>query len=294
LKIAFLQPGGIYMLKIALPNKGALHDDAVLLVKEAGYSCKPTGRELVIQDEKNEVEFFFLRPRDIAVYVGTGLLDLGITGRDLVMDSEIRTEELLPLQFGTSKFCYAVPQGSNLSIKNFNGIRIATSYPFLLARDLENRKISANIVKLDGAVEISIRLGVADAIADVVESGRTIEQAGLRIIGDPVMISEAVLIKRRDTTDVPKEVKRFIGRLKGIIVAREYVMIEYDVEKKKLAQACGITPGIESPTIAPLAEENWAAVKAMAKRMEVNKIMDDLEVLGARGILVTDIRTCRL
>jgi ATP phosphoribosyltransferase len=282
------------MLRIAIPNKGALHEETVSLVKEAGYSCKPTGRELVIPDEKNGVEFFFLRPRDIAVYVGTGLLELGITGRDLAHDAEISTEELLALGLGGSRFCYAVPRESGLTVNGLGGKRIATSYPVLVKRDLTSRNISAQVIKLDGAVEVSVRLGVADAIADVVESGRTLEQAGLMITGDPVLVSEAIVIGCRTRLYNAVEAQRFIERLKGIIVAREYVMIEYDVEKTKVASACAITPGIESPTISPLADEHWVAVKAMTRRKDVNIIMDELASLGARGIIVTDIRTCRL
>ncbi len=282
------------MLRIAIPNKGSLHEETVFLVKEAGYSCKPTGRELVIHDEKNSVEFFFLRPRDIAVYVGTGLLEIGITGRDLAADAEVETEELLALGFGASRFCYAVPRDSGLTVSGFGGKRIATSYPLLVKRDLAKRGIEAQVIKLDGAVEVSVRLGVADAIADVVESGRTLEEAGLRITGDPVLASEAIVIGCASGQYDKAEAARFVDRLKGIIVAREYVMIEYDVEKKKLEKACRITPGIESPTIAPLADEDWVAVKAMTRRKDVNSIMDELAALGALGIIVTDIRTCRL
>jgi len=282
------------MLQIALPNKGALSDDAVALVKEAGYRCRRSDRELRLSDAANGVEFYFLRPRDIAVYVGDGVLDLGITGRDLARDSGAGVTELMALGFGRSAFRYAVPRDSGLTPERFGGLRIATSYPSLVAADLAARGLSATIVRLDGAVEVSIQLGVADAIADVVESGETLRQAGLCVVGEPVLQSEAVLIARSGLETVGGEVRTFVRRLEGIIVARDYVMVEYDAPEDCLDAACRITPGLESPTVAPLSKTGWVAVKAMARRSDVNRIMDDLQAVGARGIIVTDIRTCRI
>lgn len=282
------------MLRVALPNKGVLSDEAVDLVREAGYRCRRTGRELVVRDGDNGVEFIFLRPRDIAVYVGGGVLDVGITGRDLVADSEAGVVELLALRFGRSTFRYAVPRQSLLSPGDFAGLRIATSYARIVEADLRRRGLSARIVRLDGAVEVSVQLGVADAIADVVESGKTLEEAGLKAVGEPILESEAVLIARDRGVAEHDGVGTMIERLRGIVLAREYAMVEYDIPRDQLAAACGITPGIESPTIAPLSKEGWVAVKAMASRRDVNRIMDGLKRLGAKGIIITDIRTCRL
>lgn len=282
------------MLYIALPNKGSLSEDAVQLVKEAGYNCRRYGRELVVRDSDNDIEFIFLRPRDIAVYVSNGVLDLGITGRDLALDSEVEVRELLSLGFGKSTFCYALPSDQNKTPDDFNGLRIATSYVSLTKSDLAKRGVSAKIIKLDGAVEISIKLGVADAIADVVQTGRTLVEAGLKITGEPILKSEAVLVSGKPDIENDERVRRFIERLKGIILARAYIMVEYDVEEKNLQNACNLTPGIESPTVAPLSKKGWVAVKAMAKRKEVNLIMDRLTEIGARGIIITDIRTCRI
>lgn len=283
------------MLKIAIPNKGSLSEEARALISEAGYNCKRYSRELKVTDVANQVEFIFLRPRDIAVYVQSGIIDLGITGRDLAMDSESEVDELLPLGFGRSSFCYAVPEESLLTPEGFKGKRIATSYPGIVGRDLKNRNIDAKIIKLDGAIEISINLGVADAIADVVQTGRTMVEAGLRISGEPIMVSEGILATRKGRAEhltAPEQV--FIERLKGIVVAREYVMVEYDVAGDALETACAVTPGIEAPTVAPLRREGWFAVKAMARKKELNTIMDRLAEVGAKGIIVTDIRTCRL
>lgn len=282
------------MLKLAIPNKGSLSEDGVELLKEAGYKCRRRGRELIVRDLENQIEFIYLRPRDIAVYVENGLLDLGITGRDLAIDSETNFKELLPLNFGNSLFFYAVPENSKLSPAKFAGKRIASSYANIVKKDLKKRGIKAQIVRLDGAVEISIALGVADVIADVVSSGQTLKEAGLKIVGDPILVSEAVLIARDRKIAETDEAKKLIDRLQGILLARTYAMVEYDVPRAALEKACKITPGIESPTIAPLAEENWVAVKSMVKRKDVNRIMDELKKAGAKGIIITDIRTCRI
>lgn len=282
------------MLKIAIPNKGSLSEGAIQLVSDAGYKCKRYSSELIIYDNTNKIEFYFLRPRDIAIYVGNGFLDLGITGRDLSIDSGTAVQEILSLNFGQSSFYYAVPQSSNLTPEKFGGKRIASSYPHIVELDLKKRGVSSQIIKLDGAVEISIKLGVADIIADVVQSGRTLTEAGLVKIGEPLLKSEAILIAHSSDTLKNCEADLFLKRLKGIIVAREYVIVEYDIPKAQLQKACSITPGIESPTIAPLSNEYWAAVKAMVRKGEMNSIMDQLAEIGAKGIIVTDIRTCRI
>lgn len=282
------------MLQIALPNKGSLSQEAVELVREAGYHCRRYSRELVVRDKAHPIEYVFLRPKDIAVYVSRGVLDVGITGRDLALDSQADFHELLPLEFGRSSFYYAVPQESELTPDQFGGLRIATSYANLVAQDLQKRGVRADVVHLDGAVEIAIRLGVADAIADVVESGRTMMEAGLKTVGEPLIASEAILIARDQSVARNEWVKQFVERLKGIIVARAYVMVEYDAPTELLEQASMITPGIEAPTVAPLSREGWVAIKAMAKKSDVNDIMDRLAQLGAKGIIVTPIRTCRI
>lgn len=282
------------MLQIALPNKGGLSSEATELLREAGYNCRRYGRELVVREKNYAMEFIFLRPRDIAIYVSRGVLDIGITGRDLAVDSQADFVELLALGFGRSSFFYAVPNESSLTVDRFEGLRIATSYGQLVKQDLARRNIKAEVVRLDGAVEISIRLGVADAIADVVESGRTMVEAGLKTIGEPVITSEAVLIARSDKIAQRKEVQEFVSRLRGSVVAREYVMVEYDAPETLLEAACMITPGIESPTVAPLSRKGWVAITSMVKKREVHDIMEKLDAMGAKGIIVTDIRTCRI
>ncbi len=283
------------MLKIAIPNKGALSEGTVALMRAAGYRCKRHGRELSVLDHENGIEFIYLRPRDIAVYVGNGTLDLGVTGRDLAQDSLSPVTELLGLGFGRSRFFYAVPRDSALTPDTLGGQRIATSYPNIVKQDLERRGLDAQVIRLDGAVEISIRLGVADAIADVVESGLTLKEAGLGTVGDPIMESEAMLIDHGDRRSEKKpETQRLLNRLRGILVARDYAMVEYDVPSDKLAAVCALTPGLEAPTVAPLSREGWMAVKSVIKRKDINRIMDELAEAGARGIIVSEMRSCRL
>jgi ATP phosphoribosyltransferase len=281
------------MLRIAVPNKGSLADSSIAILKEAGYRQRTDSRDLVLTDSANGVEFYYLRPRDIAIYVGSGELEAGITGRDLLIDSGASAEEVLTLDFGGSTFRFAAPLGSGFSIEQISGKRVATAYPGLVDSYLNQRGITASVVRLDGAVESSVRLGVADLIADVVSTGNTLRQAGLEVFGDPILTSEAILIKRPGK-EVPAGLDILIRRLQGVVTARQYVLLDYDIPKVSVDKACAITPGLESPTISPLQREDWVAVRAMVLRTETNRLMDELWALGARGILVTDIHACRL
>lgn len=278
------------MLRVAIPNKGQLAEPARDMLREAGYTAVATTRELVVQDPDNDVEFFFLRPRDIATYVGQGTLDVGITGQDLMRDSGADAIEVLQLGFAPSTFRLAVLKGAT---RDLAGLRIATSYPGILSAWLDEHGITATIVRLDGAVENAVALGVADAVADVVATGTTLRQAGLEVIGEPVFRSQAILIARRNLPD-PAAVDVFVRRLQGVIVARSYVLVDYDIPNEKVAAACAITPGIESPTVSPLHDSTWSAVRAMVPRRDVHAIMDRLYDVGARGVIVTDIHACRL
>lgn len=281
------------MLRVAIPNKGSLADESIAIFKEAGYRQRTDSRDLVLIDADGGVEFYYLRPRDIAIYVGSGELEVGVTGRDLLIDSGALATEILPLNFGASTFRFAGPASAKYSVQDIGGKRVATAYPGLVAQHLASLGITAEVVRLDGAVESSVRLGVADVIADVVSTGNTLRQAGLAIFGDPILTSEAVVISRTGVEIAP-EVEILIRRLQGVVTARRYVLLDYDVKKVDLEAACLITPGLESPTISPLQKEDWVAVRAMVLRTQTNLIMDQLWALGARGILVTDIHACRL
>lgn len=282
------------MLRIAVPSKGSLSAPAIRMLSEAGYAQRTNDRELVCRDEANDVEFFYLRPRDIATYVGSGDLDLGITGRDLLIDAATQAEEVLDLEFGEATFRFAAPPETIRDIAEIAGRRIATAYPGVVGRYLAEHGISAQVVRLDGAVENAVRLGVADVVADVVSTGATLRQAGLEVVGEPILYSSAVLIRRSGTPACGHQVDQLIRRLQGVLVARKYVMLAYDVRADLLDQATRLTPGIESPTISPLHREGWVAVQAMIRRGEMHRIMDELYELGARAILVTDIHACRL
>ena len=279
------------MIRIAVPNKGSLADSAIAILKEAGYRQRVDARDLVLLDPENGVEFYYLRPRDIAIYVGSGELEAGITGRDLLIDCGAPAKEILNLGFGGSTFRFAGSADREWQISDLAGKRIATAYPGLVANHLKELKISAEVVRLDGAVESSVRLGVADVIADVVSTGNTLRQAGLKIFGEPILNSEAVLIKNASQADGLEILMR---RLQGVVTARQYVLLDYDIPKSALDRACELTPGLESPTISPLQKADWVAVRAMVPRQDTNAVMDDLWTIGARGILVTDIHACRL
>jgi ATP phosphoribosyltransferase len=286
------------MLRVAVPNKGSLSEAASAMLSEAGYRQRRDTRELVMVDPDNDIEFFFLRPRDIAVYVGRGTLDVGITGRDLLLDAEVEAEELLPLGFAASTFRFAGPVGDFSTVEELEGKRLATSYDGLLRGYLAERGISAKVVRLDGAVESSVRLGVADAIADVVETGNTLKAAGMEIFGEPILKSEAVLIRRTGqggaANGTAKEIEVLIRRLQGVLVARQYVLMDYDIRKELVEQAAALTPGLESPTVSPLRDSDWVAVRSMVPKKETNRIMDELYDLGARAILVSSIHACRI
>ncbi|GIF39963.1 ATP phosphoribosyltransferase [Actinoplanes xinjiangensis] len=280
------------MLRIAIPNKGTLSAPASQMLRDAGYRQRTDPKDLICRDEDNNVEFFYLRPKDIATYVGSGDLDLGITGRDLLVDSGVPATELLDLNFGRATFRWAAPAGTLTGVDEIGGRRIATAYPGVVGRYLAEHELKADVVRLDGAVENAVRLGVADLIADVVETGATLRQAGLVTIGDPIMQSSAILIGRAEET--PAGASQLLRRLHGVLVARNFVMLAYDVRADLLDQATSLTPGIESPTVSPLHREGWVAVQAMVQRSDVHRVMDELYDLGARAILVTDIANCRL
>ncbi|GAA2497264.1 ATP phosphoribosyltransferase [Winogradskya humida] len=280
------------MLRIAVPNKGTLSAPAAQMLRDAGYRQRTDLKDLVCRDEDNNVEFFYLRPRDIATYVASGDLDLGITGRDLLVDSGVPAQEMLDLGFGGATFRWAAPIGGLDSESQIGGKRIATAYPGVVGRYLAEHDLKADVVRLDGAVENAVRLGVADLIADVVETGTTLRQAGLVTLGEPLLRSSAILIGRPSSAEA--KLSQLMRRLQGVLVARGYVMLAYDVRADLLDQATALTPGIESPTVSPLHREGWVAVQSMVRRADVHRVMDELYEIGARAILVTDIANCRL
>ena len=280
------------MLRVAIPNKGILSDSAISMLKEAGYATRREPSELHLVDEANNVEFFYLRPRDIATYVGSGSLDVGITGLDLLLDSGSKAEEVTDLGFGASTFRFAADPSSGFKEpKHLNGKRLATAYPRLISDYLAKSGIECQVVSLDGAVESAVRLGVADAVADVVSTGNTLRKAGLSVFGPEILSSTARLISAPGKA---ADSAKLLRRLRGVLVAREYVIMDYDCPKTLVEKASAITPGIESPTISPLADENWVAIRALVRAAETNQIMDELHDIGARAILVSAIHAARI
>ena len=284
---------GADLLKIAVRNKGSLAESAAAMLREAGYRQRTDSKDLVLVDDANGVEFYYLRPRDIAVYVGEGTLDLGVTGRDMLLDSGAEADEVMALGFGGTRFRFAAPGGASLSVADLQGRRIATSYPGLVAAYLDERGVSARLIHLDGAVESSVRLGVADVVADVVETGTTLKRAGLELFGEAILESEAILIQQRGAT-APAGLDLLHRRLNGVITARDYLMVDYNVPRELLEAASLVTPGLDAPTVSPLAKEGWVAVRAMIPAKEAQRIMDALWDTGADAILVTSIHACRL
>ena len=280
------------MLKFGVPNKGGLAGPARQLLTEAGYECSGRDRQPIVWDRGRQVQFVYLRPRDIAVYVGRGVLDLGISGRDYVAETGAPADEILSLAFGGSAFFYAAPKAGPKSPEEFAGLTIATSFPRLVEADLRQRRVRAEVVHLDGAVEVSVDLGIADLVADVVQSGRTLAAAGLETIGAPLLRSEAVLLAAPGVAKARWQ--ECLQRLQGVVLARTYVQLEYDIPASLLGQACRLTPGIEAPTVSPLRRADWVAVKVLEKRRGINELMDRLVALGAKGVFVSDIRTCRI
>ncbi len=273
------------------------------MMREAGYRQRSDSRDLNMLDEENEIEFFYLRPKDIATYVGSGDLHLGITGADLMEESGSQVRRVIELGFGASKFRFAAPadgnEGRPWTLPDLEGRKIATSYPRLVRAHLARNRVRADIIKLDGAVEISVQLGLADAVADVVSSGRTLRQHNLVPFGAPIAESEATLIEREprpdreETAEVAAGKRVFTARLQGVVYARQYLMVDYDCPKDVLEDAKRITPGMQAPTVAPLSEDGWFGVRSMVPKRIANKVMDDLARLGARAILTSEIRSCR-
>ena len=279
------------MLRIAVPNKGALAETAAQMLGEAGYRLRRDPKELTVADPRNDAEFFYLRPRDIATYVGSGALDVGITGRDLLLDSKSPAVEVAELDFASSTFRFAGPAARFTDLTDLTGLRVATSYTGLVGEFLERQGVRVTLVHLDGAVETAVRLGVADAVADVVETGTTLRAQGLEIFGPVILQSTAVLIAGPDR---PAGLAVLERRLQGVLVARRYVMVDYDLPRHLLDEAARLAPGIESPTVSPLHDPAWAAVRVMVPRDDMNLVMDGLYALGARAIFVTPIHNARI
>ena len=280
-------------LRIGIPSKGRLSDLASELLDEAGLNFRRQNRSLFARVRDMEIDIIFLRTDDIPVLCAEGAIDMGIAGSDSVLESEVDVATRLQLGVGKCKLALCVPESSKVSKpEQLNGSRIATSFPRVTQNYLSNHQATAHMVCLSGSVEIMIELGVADAIVDLVETGSTLAANRLRIV-DTIGHYETVLIQRKNCVNV-ELADRIVRRLEGVVIARSYSLLEYNIPSEKLAEAEKVTPGFNSPTVNSLEEPNWHSVRVMVKRSAVIEAMERLEGLGASAILETEIKNCRL
>jgi ATP phosphoribosyltransferase len=280
-------------LRIGIPSKGRLAELAAELLVEAGLKFRRQERSLFARVRDMPIDVTFLRTDDIPVLCAEGAIDLGITGSDLVEESGVELAARLALGLGNCRLAFCVPDDSDIKRPaDLAGSRIATSFPSVTERYLAKHQVAGHIVQLTGSVEVMIALGVADAIVDLVETGSTLAANRLRIL-DEIGQYETVLVQN-PATKQSQLCDRVVRRLEGVVIARSYSLLEYNVPQAKLAAAEKITPGFESPTISKLEEAGWLSVRAMVKRSEVIEIMEQLDALGATAILETAITNCRL
>ncbi|MBO7130729.1 MAG: ATP phosphoribosyltransferase [Fibrobacterales bacterium] len=279
------------MIRMALPNKGQLFEPTIELLKSCGYVARKDGRSLCCLDEANGVEFYFLRPSDIPRYVGKGIIDAGITGLDFNAEAQGEGIPVLDLPYGASRLCAAIPAGADESWDAIPKLRIATSFPNIVKKFFGRDDLK--LVVLEGAVEISVALGVADAVVDIVETGTTLRMAGLKILGEPLFRSNAALFANPAKKDDPA-IARLVRRIEGRMVAMKYMMVEYDAPESVLEAACRLTPGIASPTVSPLHKKGWFSVKSMIEKKGSNRTLDELADLGCKGVVLTAIETARI
>ena len=280
-------------LRIAVPNKGTLADPASQMLAEAGYRERTDTRELVLTDAENDTEFFFLRP-------GTSRSTSAPAGSTSASPGRTCSSIRAPLRYPSCSWASAPrrsvsPVGRVLPHRSMTSRALVSPprIPGIVSAHLAAKGVEARVIRLDGAVETAVRLEVADVIADVVSTGTTLRNAGLEVFGDPLLVSQAVLVRRTGAPESAR-VDQLVRRLQGVIIARRYVLMDYDIRDDLVEKAVAITPGIESPTVAPLHEPGWSAVRSMVPSRDTNRIMDELWELGARGILVTSIHACRL
>jgi ATP phosphoribosyltransferase len=280
-------------LRLGVPSKGRLAEVAEALLKEAGLHFRRTERSLFARCKELPVDITFLRADDIPVLCAEGAIDLGVTGADLVAESRVELSTRLELGVGNCRLAVCVPESSNISKPaQLNGARIATSFPNVTADYLHRHGAEAHLVTVTGSVEIMIALGVADAIVDLVETGSTLAANQLRIL-DQIGQYETILVQNRQARE-PELADRVVRRLEGVVIARSYSLLEYNVPRSKLPEAEKITPGFNSPTVSALEDPGWCAVRVMVRRGDVIAIMERLETLGASAILETQITNCRL
>ncbi len=282
--------------RIGVPSKGRLSELAADLLSQAGLSFRRQDRSLFARVREVPIDVTFLRTDDIPVLCAEGAIDMGLTGSDLVAESQVDVLQRLPLGVGKCRLAVCVPEDSEYqSVQDLQGCRVATTFPRTTERYLTNHQTEVHLVELSGSVEIMIALGVADAVVDLVETGSTLAANRLRIM-DEIGQYQTVLIQNRHLAQAEHSglADRVVRRLEGVVIARAYSLLEYNIPRDRLAEAERITPGFKSPTINALEDQAWCAVRVMVRQKDVIEVMEQLEALGASAILETKINNCRL
>jgi len=280
-------------LRIGVPSKGRLSEIAADLLKQAGLNFRRQERSLFARVGEMPVDITFLRTDDIPVLCAEGAIDMGITGSDLLAEAGADVITRLALGIGKCRLALCVPDDAHITTAaELDGKRLATSFPNVTRRYLAQHRADAHLVNLGGSVEIMIALGVADAIVDLVETGSTLAANRLRVLAE-IGRYESVLIQNKARREA-ELADRVVRRLEGVIIARSWSLLEYNLPREKLSEAEKITPGFNSPTVNSLEDPAWCAVRVMVRRGEVIEVMEKLELLGAHAILETQINNCRL
>ncbi len=280
-------------LRFGVPSKGRLSELSTALLQQAGLQFRRQDRMLFARVQGLPVDLTFLRADDIPTLCEEGAIDLGISGSDLVAESGAKVEQRMALGFGRCKLSICIPTQSTIKTPSeLDGKRIATSFPGTTERYLAEHKAQSHIVHLNGSVEVMISLGIADAIVDLVETGSTLAANSLRILTD-IGSYETVLIQSPHCRHAAVA-DRIVRRLEGVVIARDYTLLEFNMPRAKLPEIDNITPGYNSPTISQLEDDAWCAVRVMVRRKDVIETMEKLEAIGASAILETSITNCRL
>ncbi len=280
-------------LRFAIPGKGRLKDPSIDLLRKAGFDFRAKDRHLYATCTNSDIVFIFVRADDIPVLVNEGVVDMGITGSDLVIERKAVLEEILPLGFGRCRLCVAVHDSfKSNDLKPLAGKTIATSFPHITTEFFKSNGIDVKCVEMNGSVEIMVALGLADAIVDIVETGDSLRDNNLRILKD-IGKYETMLVASKNIADDPR-VKSIRRRIEGILVASRYSILEFNIREDNLREAEKIAPGYESPTVSKLDLEGWLAIKVMVEKNKVVDTMDKLESIGATAIIETEVRNCRL
>jgi len=285
--------GGDDRIKFAIPSKGRLKEPTIELLKKAGFKFRASGRHLYATCTNFDLVFIFVRADDIPVLVDSGVVDLGVTGSDLILERDADVEHVFPLGFGKCRLCVAVKDSDNFkSLDELKGETIATSFPVMTQNFFKENNVSVNCIEMNGSVEVMIALNLARAIVDIVETGDSLRDNDLKVF-EELGVYETTLIANKESIK-KEEVLRIKRRIEGVLVANMYSVLEYNIKHSDLKEAEFITPGYESPTVSKLDSGDWCAVKVMVKKSDVVQVMDKLETLGATAIMETEITNCRL